>query len=380
VDQQVQSAVARGLAGNPCAGLRHLGVNLETMTQQAYPEGWFGRVAASLQLTAEQRSVLKAAWGKIAVDRAALLARHEVLTQMQQQQAAMQQEFGARMIKANERCVATMQKRMQALLVPSAAAAAGVAETSAAHQAVQTGMCSTSSSRLNNAANNTNHNSRVQAGGCSSSCSGGSSSSTASMASAEAAAAICCNTCLAGAMASVRLEQPASRLLFQSQAPPTPAAAAAAAISSTGILSMTCDVQGPFSAAAKAAATAHIAAAAAAADTSALASHPEVLMCAPRPGQAALQGKLSGVRASLGLLYSWAGLLAYNALSRKQLAVAAVTSYPFAFDPVAGEGAGCTASYTRHCRCRASYTRHCRCRASCQGDSTHVVRVQQALL
>jgi hypothetical protein len=72
-------------------------------------------------------------------------------------------------------------------------------------------------------------------------------------------------------------------------------------------------------------------------------AQPEVLMCAPRPGQQQLQQKLAAVRASLGLLYSWCSLVAYNTLSRKQLAVGAVTSYPFALDPVAGEASmwGC---------------------------------------
>ncbi|WIA21296.1 hypothetical protein OEZ85_000529 [Tetradesmus obliquus] len=53
------------------------------------------------------------------------------------------------------------------------------------------------------------------------------------------------------------------------------------------------------------------------------------------PGQLQLQQKLAAVRASLGVLHAWCGLVCYNTLSRKQLAVAAVTSYPFAFDPVA---------------------------------------------
>jgi hypothetical protein len=350
VNQQVQSAVARGLAGNPCAGLRHLCVNMETMSQQAYPEGWFGRVAASLQLTAEQRSVLKAAWGKIVVDRAALLARHEVLTQqltqMQQQQAAVQQEFGARMIKANERCVTSMQKQarqsMHCLMAPSTAAATAAAMGGVRVAASQVASlpCSISSGSGNNrnlgqsqAGAAQIYRSTTPVGGCNSS-----SCSTFSTASAAAAAAAFGNCTAAVAMPGV------ISLLLQQQQPnfirtirPAPLSATAA---NSKALSMTCDVQGPVAAAA----------AAAAADTSALASHPEVLMCAPPPGQAALQGKLSGVRASLGLLYSWAGLLAYNTLSRKQLAVAAVTSYPFAFDPVAGEGAGCTAS------CRGGYT------------------------
>jgi hypothetical protein len=91
------------------------------------------------------------------------------------------------------------------------------------------------------------------------------------------------------------------------------------------VLSMTCDVQGPITASSP--------------SVLAVAAHPEVLLCPPRPGQETLLGKLCALRASLGLCYSWAGLLCYNALSRKQLAVAAVTSYPFVFDPVAGESA-----------------------------------------
>jgi hypothetical protein len=108
------------------------------------------------------------------------------------------------------------------------------------------------------------------------------------------------------------------------------------------ILSMTCADQGPIIAAAHAAEAEGVKIVPYADPDqiqirSDLWCHPEVLLCPPRPGQEALLGKLSGLRASLGLCYSWAGLLCYNALSRKQLAVAAVTSYPFVFDPVAGE-------------------------------------------
>jgi hypothetical protein len=320
---------------------------METMSQQAYPEGWWGRVAASLQLSAEQRALLKAAWGKLSADRAALLARHEAMTKqlrdMQQQQALKQQDFGKHLRKASERCFATMAKhaerRFKALLVPSAAAAAS--DAAAAGQIMPTGMNSTSSSRLNNAASTRGQ--APAAGFDSSSCSGGSSSSTTSMASAD----VCCNThttYLAGAMAGTKLEQQQAQRLFKTPTPPPAAAAAAASnVTAIPILSMTCAVQGPIIAAAANAAADSAAGGTAPnsqPDLSPFFAHPEVLLCPPRPGQAPLEAKLSGLRCSLALLYSWGGLVCYNALSRKQLAVAAVTSYPFAFDPVAGESTG----------------------------------------
>jgi hypothetical protein len=342
IDQQVQSAVVRAIAGKPCAALQHLAVNMETMSQQAYPEGWFARVAAALQLTADQKAVLRAVWGKAAADRASLLAQHEMLTKqllaLQQQQAARVQEFGARVLKASERCLISMQKQawqcMQAMLVPgTSATAATVGTGGASYQAVGTaqgisGTFSISSGSLTNnaraqaaAAAATVYRSSTPVGGCSSSCSG-SSSSTASTASAAAAAALFSNTAaLAGVTRS-------NQLLQQPQGSIRTSLAAAAA-DGYKILSMTCSVRGPE-------------AAAAAADSSplGLACHPEVLLCEPRPGQQQLQQKLAAVRGSLGVLHTWCSLVCYNTLSRKQLAVAAVTSYPFAFDPMAGEQCG----------------------------------------
>jgi hypothetical protein len=295
---------------------------METMSQQAYPEGWWGRVAASLQLSAEQRALLTAAWGKLSADRAALLARHEAMTKqlrdMQQQQAAVQQDFGLRIQKVSARCVISMQKQARQSI-----------QGHPAHSSAAAMGCSISSGSLNN--NNSSnasmiHRSTTPVGGC---CSSSSMLSTAS--AAAAAAALYSSS--AGTMPgghTINLCGGELLLLQQQQQPGyimTPAVAVPAAPHSSAtnskILSMICDVQRPNP-------VTHP-------DPSLLWVHPEVLLCPPRPGQVPLQAKLSGLRCSLALLYSWAGLVCYNALSRKQLAVAAVTSYPFAFDPVAGE-------------------------------------------
>jgi hypothetical protein len=314
VDAQVTAAVARSIAGKPCAALQHLSVNMETLSAQPYPEGWWGRVAAALQLSTDQRAVLKAAWSKAAADRASLLAQHETLSQqlleMQQQQAARQQDFGQRVQKASERCVVAMQKQalhsMQSLLVPAATAAAATAPCFAG----MSGAFSISSGGFNNnpaAAAAAAHTYRSSTPCCS-----GSSSSTVSTASAAAG------------MPGVTWGN--QQLLQQQPAGSNSSGAAATpAVAIEHILSLTCAVDGPDAPSASSSAPLRRMA------------QPEVLLCAPRPGQQQLQQKLAAVRASLGLLYSWCSLVAYNTLSRKQLAVGAVTSYPFAFDPVAGK-------------------------------------------
>jgi hypothetical protein len=354
IDQQVQSAVARAIAGKPCAALQHLAVNMETMMQQAYPDGWFARVAAALKLAPDQRAVLRAVWGKAAADRASLLKQHEMLTKqllmLQQQQAARVQQFEEGLLQVSQRCIATMQQHawqnVKALCMPGAsAAAAGGNQTVSACQTIPSAAgYSLNSSKMNNNSSSTvlagavtNIHSSAPAAGGGSSCSG-SSSRTASTASAAAAAAAggCCNaTRLMDALASFKLQEPAGAMKNIPAAASAPAGTAAAAAGGTAflseMLSMTCSVRGP-----------EAAAAAAAADSSllGLACHPEVLLCEPRSGQQQLQQKLAAVRGSLGVLHTWCSLVCYNTLSRKQLAVAAVNSYPFAFDPMAGEQCG----------------------------------------
>uniref|UniRef100_A0A383W9K1 Uncharacterized protein n=1 Tax=Tetradesmus obliquus TaxID=3088 RepID=A0A383W9K1_TETOB len=338
IDQQVQSAVARSIAGKPCAALQHLAVNMETMRQQAYPDGWFARVAAALQLTAGQKAVFRAAWGKAAADRASLLAKHELLAQqlqpLQQQQAAVQQEFGARVQKASERCVLSMQKQarqsMQALQGPATGAAAAAAVAVGAQAPAYQGTSgafsfgslhnNTSTPAAAAAAAATVYRSSTPPGGCSSTCSG-SSSSSASTASAAAVAALYSNTAvLAGVTRTGLLLQQQQQQLGGIRP-----SSATALTNADMVLSMTCNVEGPTATAAAAAGN----------NPFSLACDPQVLLCELRPGQLQLQQKLAAVRASLGVLHAWCGLVCYNTLSRKQLAVAAVTSYPFAFDPLA---------------------------------------------